>query len=284
MPATTGTPRARALAAALRQARAAAGIGVRELARRLDITHSTISYWETGRRVPRVEDVAGVLAAIHVSGDERERILDLARGAGESDWLTVGMPGVSQKLAGVLECERTAIRITEWLPWSIPGLLQTSDYARVIIGPDEAKLTLRLARRDILTRREPVEFRALIGEPALRQVIGGCDIMVHQLRSLLETPRNATVQVVQIGRGWHPGLAGPFILYEFAEAPAIVHLEPYRSSAFVYNERDVEDYKRAADTLRKEVAMSPQETTGLIADVIKELETTSDRTRTSRAR
>ncbi len=223
----------------------------------------------------RPEDVGGFLAAIGVSGDERERILDLARGAGESDWLIVGMPGVSQKLSGVLECERTAVRITEWLPWSIPGLIQTSDYAREIIGPDEAKLTLRLARRDALTRHKPVEFCALLGEPALRQVIGSRSVMAHQLRSLLSTPENVTVQVVTIGSGWHPGIAGPFILYDFAGSPSIVHLEHYRSSAFVYNERDVEGYKGAADTLRREVAISPADSAKLIADVIAELETTA---------
>lgn len=272
MAATTGTPRARALAAALREARVSGGIGLRELARRINISHTLVSQWENGHRLPKTEDVATVLTGIGVSAEERARIVELARHAGESDWLTAGIPGVSQKLAGVIECERTAVRITEWLPWSIPGLLQTSDYAREIIGPDEAKLTLRLARRDVLTRRQPVELRAIIGEPALRQVIGSNSVMAHQLSNLLSAPGNVTVQVVRIGHGWHPGLAGPFILYEFASSPPIVHLEPYRSSTFVYNERDVTDYARAADLLCERVAMSPEKSSKLIVEVINEME------------
>ena len=51
-----------------------------------------------------------------------------------------------------------------------------------------------------------------------------------------------------------------------------MHLEPYRSSSFVYNEHDVEDYRRAAETLRKELAMSPEDSRKFIADVIKEVE------------
>lgn len=272
MAATTGTPRARALAAALREARTSRDIGLRALARQINVSHTLVSQWENAHRLPKVEDVLVVVTGIGLDAAERARIVELARHAGDSDWLTAGVPGVSQKMMGVLECERTAVCITEWLPWSIPGLLQTSEYARAVIGPDEAKLNVRIARRDILTRRNPVEFHAVIGEPGLRQIIGGNDIMIHQLGSLTEAPSNVTVQAVPIDRGWHPGLAGPFILYEFAESPAIVHLEPYRSSSFVYNEHDVEDYRRAAETLRKELAMSPEDSRKFIADVIKEVE------------
>ncbi|MGH3096482.1 MAG: helix-turn-helix domain-containing protein [Streptosporangiales bacterium] len=274
MAATTDTPRARALAAALRNARMSREIGLRELSRKISLSHTLISQWEQGHRLPKIEDVAAVLTGLGAEAEERTRIVELARRAGDSDWLTTGVPGASQKLDGVVECERTAVRITEWLPWSIPGLLQTSEYARAVIGDDEGLLTLRLARRDILTRREPVEFHAIIGEPGLRQTIGGADVMSHQLRSLLNTPANATVQTVRIGDGWHPGVAGPFILYEFAESPPIVHLEPFRSSSFVYNEHDVSDYMRAAEMIRGKVAMSPEDSAGLIVDVIKELETT----------
>lgn len=274
MVATTGTPRARALAAELRAARTSRDIGLRELARRIGISHTMVSQWENGHRLPKPEDVAAVLTGIGVDAAERTRIVELARHAGDKDWLVAGIPGAGQQMTGVLECERTAFRITEWIPWSIPGLLQTSDYARVVIGSDEAKLNLRLARRDILARRNPVEFRAIIGEPGLRQIIGDNDVMIHQLHNLMNIPSNVSVQVVPIGRGWHPGLPGTFILYEFDHAPAIVHLEPFRSSSFVYNEHDVTDYKNAADTLREEVAMSPEESARFIADVIEELEAT----------
>ncbi|MBA0125246.1 helix-turn-helix transcriptional regulator [Haloechinothrix sp. YIM 98757] len=274
MRATTGSPRARALSAALRDARVSRDVGLRELARRVGISHTLVSQWEQGHRLPKTEDVAAVLTGLGVNAEERERIVELARHAGDSDWLTVGHLGASQRLAGVMECERTAVRITEWLPWMIPGLLQTSDYAREIIGPDESRLTLRLARRDVLTRREPVEFHAVIGEPGLRETVGSPGVMAHQLKTLQDSPSNVTVQVVPIGRGWHPGIVGPFILYEFPDSPPIVHIEPYRSSAFVYNERDVSDYQSAADMLRKEVAMSPDDSARLIADVITEWETT----------
>lgn len=115
------------------------------------------------------------------------------------------------------------------------------------------------------------------GEPGLRQTIGGASVMARQLRRLLDTPANVTVQVVPVGELWHPGVAGPFIRYEFAESSATVHIEPYRSSAFVYNEHDVADFTRAVETIRQEVAMSPEDSAELIADVSKELGRTQRR-------
>lgn len=281
MPATTtGTPKARALASALRRAREAHNIGVRALARQLGIPHSVVSYWETGKRTPRIEDIGGYLAAIGVSGAERERILDLGRNVNQHNWLTAG---ANEHLSGVLECERTAATITEWSPLVVPGLLQTSDYTRSIIGAGdgdsetEPRVLLRAGRRDILTKTDPTRMHAMIGEPALHVRIGGDHIHTEQLRNLLKLARdldNLTVQVVRTALDWHPGMAGPFVLYDFPDSPPIVHLEHHRSSAFLYETDDLTAYREAADTIRTEMAMSPEDSAGLIADVINTQETT----------
>ncbi|HVV23284.1 MAG TPA: helix-turn-helix transcriptional regulator [Pseudonocardiaceae bacterium] len=283
MPVTNNamTPRAKALAAALRQARDNTGVAGREIARRLGVSHAAVSHWETGKRVPRLEDVASLLAVLGVTGDDRERILELARHAADPDWLTVGIPGVVQQLAGVMECERTAKFIAEWSPWVIPGLLQSSDYARAIIGAGgvspadvEARLIVRLGRRDVLSRRDLDELVVLIGEPAIRQEIGGPAVMAEQLRYLLRLAGSGiTMQVVPIGKGWHPGLAGPFIFYRFADSPSIVHIEHHRSSAFVFDDNDVAGYADAVATVRG-AALNPTESAVLINEVIAALETT----------
>ncbi|TCP49204.1 DNA-binding XRE family transcriptional regulator [Tamaricihabitans halophyticus] len=276
MPVNTGiSPRARALSAALRTARERSSLTQRDVASKLDVQYTTISHWETGRRAPNTEDVASLLAVLGVRNEERERILELARRASESDWLVAGVRGATQQLAGVMECERTANAITDWSPWLVPGLLQTTDYARAVIGAGitdygavEGKLTLRLARRDVLSR---VRFTALLGEPALRQVIGGPQVMVEQLRSLTRPAANVTVRIVPIGTGWHPGLAGPFIIYEFPDADTIVHLEHHRSGAFVYNDEDVAEYGQAARVVGEE-ALSPADSAEFIRSVLAKLE------------
>lgn len=278
---TTATPRAGALAAAMREARERSGLGVRKLAGLLGVSHSTVVGWERGRHVPAVETVSAYLALVGVTGDERERILDLARGAAEPDWLAVGIPGIGSALAGVMECERTATRITDWSPMLIPGLLQTSDYARAVIGGGdnlprhlvETRVTLRLGRRDVLTRPKPAHLVALIGLPAIRQCIGGRDVMLGQLRYLLDISRldTVTVRLVDVEGDWHPGLMGPFTVYDFPSAPSIVHLEHHRSGVFLSDRQDVEAYRAAIDTVTR-VAMSPAESAQLIATRIADLQ------------
>ncbi|WP_158887188.1 helix-turn-helix domain-containing protein [Amycolatopsis anabasis] len=273
MSANTLGPRARALAGALRQARESTGISLRKLAAIMEISPSVVSYWETAVRVPSLEEVANYLFALGVPRKRRAEIFDLARPVSIPDWLTVGAPGVTQQLAGAIECERDATSIVNWSLGAIPGLLQTGDYARAIIGqhtPEaEAKVQLRLSRQKILNGRQPVRFTALISELALRQVIGGAEVMSEQLEYLVFAARreNITLRVVPIGEGWHPGLIGPFITYNFAAAPSIVHLEHHRSGVFLFDNEDVTAYKEA-ETRIVEAGLSPEESIRFAAEAV----------------
>lgn len=281
MAATTSaanTPRARALSAALREARLAKGVGQRELARMLSISHTDLSLWENSRRVPNVEQVVMILTALRVEPVERERILDLARSAREPNWLTVGMSGITQQLAGAIESERAASAITEWRPGIVPGLLQIPDYARVIVSQNgrvatdvEPRLLLRVGRQEILTRGRPTRFDVLLGELALREPIASPLVMAEQLDHLVrmcDRP-NITIWIVPALIGWHPGSAGPFILYDFPDSPSVVHLEHFSSGAFVPDVSNVRDYQYAVSAL-KDLAMAPDESISFIAQIAAE--------------
>ena len=275
MAATAGTPRARALSAALREARQTSGLGLRALARQLELSHVQISNWETGARVPNVETVAMILAAIRTAPAERERILDLARNVREPNWLTVGTQGIPQQLAGVVECERAATSIVEWSPMAVPGLLQTLEYTRAIKqtgGLPQADIELRVmlsaSRSEVITRPDPVEFHALIGEAGLHEPIGPKGVMAGQLRHLLvlaEKP-NVSVRIVPLGMGWHPGWSGPFVLYEFPDTSPVVYFEHHSSGAFIPAEHEVREYRKAVDWLR-DIAMGEAESARRIAEL-----------------
>ncbi|MER7011980.1 helix-turn-helix transcriptional regulator [Saccharopolyspora sp. NPDC000359] len=280
MPATAGTPRARALSAALRDARLTNGMGSRELARHLELSHTQISHWENGHRVPNVETVAMILTALRVSPRERERILDLARNVAEPNWLTVGMNGIPQQLAGVVECERSASAIVEWSPMVIPGLLQTSDYTRAIkVAAQlshtdvELRVMLNVSRREVITQRDPVSFHAVIGEGGLYEPIGPEGVMLDQLRHLAEmTVRpNVVVQLMPQRIGWHPGWAGPFVFYEFPDTSPVVHFEHHSSGAFIPTEHDVTEYKKAVSWLR-DIAMDEADSLAHIEKAISHWE------------
>lgn len=278
--------RSRQLSAVLRGVLKQADVSAREAARRLGVSHTWVNSWlsESDPKPPKSEDVAALLAVVDVTGEERDRILHLARSE-DADWLASGPPGMNPQLASVMECERDATAITACSPLVIPGLLQTSDYARTVISRGSTGLSsheidsmvmVRNARRDILVRRNPVTFHAFIGLPAIHGGIGGREVMVDQLEHVLEMGKrdNVTVQVLDLSADWHPAHAGQFVIYEAADLPPTVYLEHRRSGAFLDSESDVSAYQASAEQIRRE-AMSPDHSAGLIADVItRALETT----------
>lgn len=270
--------RARSLKAALRSALEDSGMSRRAVADRLDVSHTKVNRWLSDDwPPPNAADAARLLTGIGVTGDEWDRVVSIANGA-DADWLVSGPPGINPQLASVLECERYAVRIFEWQPLVWPGLLQSSDYARAVIsssgalGPAEveARVLMRVGRRDALTRARPVEFTAVVGMPAVHGRIGGPAVMADQLSHVrgVTARDNVTIQVLDLGGGWTPAHAGAFILYEFdGDLPPTVYLEHYRSGAFLVDEADVAAYQAAAETIRR-AAMSPELSAGLIADAI----------------
>ncbi|MDT7729621.1 MAG: hypothetical protein QOI21_6197 [Actinomycetota bacterium] len=225
--------------------------------------------------MPTTEEVAGILGCLRVIGDEKAELLELARNAHEPNWLEA-----PQALPAVVECERTAAAIFVWSPALIPGPLQIAEYARPILelppSPEiEQLLMIRMARQEVLTRLNPSPYTAILGASALRQGIGGAVGMAAQLQHLLVMARknSCTIRVMAAGIGWHPGLVGPFTVFDFDDLPAIVSVEHHRGSAYLYDEDYVAGYRAAANIVLN-LAMSEQESLALIAEVITELEAT----------
>jgi transcriptional regulator with XRE-family HTH domain len=278
--------RARQLAAVLRGVLKGADLSAREAARRLGKSHTWVNDWlrETDPKPPKAEDVSALLAIADVTGEERDRILQLAR-SDEPDWLVSGPPGMNPQLASVMECERDATRISVWSPLMVPGLLQTSAYARSVISRGSPSLSgaelenmvmLRNARRDILSRPNPVQLDAFIGLPAILGGVGGPNVMAGQLEYVQEMARrdNINIQVFDLSGEWFPAHLGQFVIYESEGLPPTVYLEHHRSGSFLDGESDVSAYQTAVQQL-KEAAMSPDRTAELIADVLtRSLETT----------
>lgn len=279
MASNSDTPRSRALGAEIRQARERAGLKQEQLGSRISRSKSHISRWENGRLIPSEADTAQVLQALDIQGAERSRLLELARDALDPNWIA---PGVDRQLAALTEYERTATAIVNVEPLVIPGLMQTYDYARHVMiefgattGDADQRAQIRLGRQHVLTKASAPRFTAIIGEHALRYPLCSDDVMVEQLRHLLKLANlgNVALRVVQLAQPAAPMLAGPWALLEFARTKPVVHLEQYKSSATITDEKSVEGYRQAIDTLCQ-TAMSPVDSTRLIADVIENKETT----------
>ncbi|GGM43442.1 transcriptional regulator [Longimycelium tulufanense] len=274
------TPRARALGAQLRQARKEAGLTMRELAEKLKLqSHAPIGHWESGARPPKVEDVATYLAAVGVSGSRREEILALARRPDGPQWVSVGMPAQREQLAALCEFERTATHITEVTPLLVPGLLQTADYARAIMARSgkspaevETRVAIRLGRRSVL-ERDSLRFIAMVGEAALRTVVGGVHAMTEQLRFLLKaaTWPSVGIRVIPLEADWYPAMEGAFTIFRFSDSDPIVCLENRISGMFLHRPEDVDAYE-AAQAMMDGIAMGVTESLKFISDRVSRLE------------
>jgi transcriptional regulator with XRE-family HTH domain len=273
----TNTSRARALGAELRAARKAAGMTLEQLAGQLGRAHSDLSRWETGKRLPSEADTAAVLGILRVTGDERHRLLQLARDAADPNWVA---PGVDKQLAALIEDEKTASRITNVEPLIVPGLLQTEGYATSIMvgagatrGQAEQRVLVRLGRQRLLDRRNAPELVAIIGEHALHYPPCSRDVMVDQLRHLsavAERP-NVTIMVLPFDVGYSPALEGPFVLLEFTQGAPVVQQEHYRSTTTLTDTKDVRDYVEAVAAIRG-ATLSPADSAELITKLGDELE------------
>jgi transcriptional regulator with XRE-family HTH domain len=275
-----GTPKAKALGTELRKAREDAGFGQRELADKIGISHSTLSRYENGSRSPEPESLATILGAIGVSAEKREDLLELSREPDRTNWLSVGRTEQQRQLGTLLDYEAEATVITNVSPLLVPGLLQTGDYARAIMEeggvPAEeisTRVSVRLGRRDALTRKDPAHLRAVTGEAVLRQNIGGPQVMLEQLQYLARMAGlpNVEIRVIPMKCGWHPGHDGPFNLVEFADRTPVVHLENRRAGLFFHEEEDTAVYVDAAEKVLR-AALSPEDSAQLIDEITNEHE------------
>jgi transcriptional regulator with XRE-family HTH domain len=274
---TSSGPAARTLAASLREEREGRNVGLRRLAEMLGILPQVLSLWEKGQRLPSVEDVSAILALLGVTGEKRDRIRTLARHAREPNWLASSNSDLPFALTTRLNLESTATAITTWSPLLVPGLLQTPGYIRSIMDSSpvtveqaDKRLRVRLDRQRILTRREPVRFSALIGERSLHENFGGDGIMSDQVDHLVEMSQrqNITLRVVPAEIGYHPGLIGPFDIYDFADAPPITSVEHVHSTAFLHEHEQTAGHRQVAKLL-KELALSEETSRSLLREAAR---------------
>jgi transcriptional regulator with XRE-family HTH domain len=245
---------------------------LRELARRTGIDHTTLSRYESGIRRPSADHVALILDGLGVEDPEREQLLVLVRRDAPGE-LVVGVPSIGRQLAQLMGYERAATRITEIAPFVIPGLLQTPGYAQAVLsgGSDiDRRVKLRMDRAEIINRpNDPVELRAIIHMEALTRPVAPASVIRAQLGHLLRMARlpNVTIQLVQnYDPWWMPCLAGSFIVIELAEETPVVHIEHYRSGAFIWAAEEVRSYAAAAEEIAQK-AMTPAHTVKVLAEM-----------------
>jgi transcriptional regulator with XRE-family HTH domain len=255
--------------AELRRLRAAAGISQEDLAQQISYSASLVGMIETARRAP-ARDFALRCDGVLGTGGTLARL-----------WPLVSQEALPRWFRPFAEIEREATSIRTWEPLIVPGLLQTEDYARALITgwqPGDAAETVeqqvaaRMERQHLLDRADPPLIWAIIGEAALRNPVGGPDVLHDQLIRLLDTetahPR-LIIQVVPLTAGAHPGLEGPLVLVARTSESDAAYLEVQGRGHVVDRADEVAHYGLLYDMLRA-VALPPDASRAMIADCAKE--------------
>src|SRR5262249_24506797 len=130
----------------------------------------------------------------------------------------------------------------------VPGLLQTEDYAKVVIREYAGDVgqeyintlaEIRMARQEQLLSRDPLPTQYFILDEAVisrrvgAKLPGGRGIMPAQLRLLVEIAQrpNVTLQIIPFESGAHFGMKGGFTLLEFdADLGEVLYIDNARGS------------------------------------------------------
>jgi transcriptional regulator with XRE-family HTH domain len=233
------------LRAELIRLRKDSGLTQEQVALDLDWSPSKLIRVEGGRSLVTKVDLDALLTEYGItSASHRERLQTLNRGSRERAWWAAYRESAHPTYVDYVGYEAGAsfIRTFQW--GTVPGLLQTPEYAEALtsnsvdaprVGP---AVKFRLQRQAEMAKRSaPPRQYFVVDEAVIRRHVGireDPDIMPAQLRHIAERSEDdasLTFRVIPFKAGAHPGLAGPFTLLEFEGAmPDLLYLDAGREA------------------------------------------------------
>lgn len=260
--AATGSPtvRRRRLAAELRRLR-----GKRtgtEVARALGWSSAKISRYELGQGGFPLVEVEKLLDLYEVTGPRRVQLLALAADANERGWWEDYADVLAPEYMEFIGLEAEADTETHFQVETVPGLLQTRDYAwhihnavqATVLTPPrivDRRVEVRMIRQRVLTERSPaLELAVVLDESALLRKVGDRSVMYAQLIHLAQQAElpNVDVRVMTLNRD-SSVMAGSFVIFGFGPRQGagaladVASTESITSEMYVEGETDTYAYR-----------------------------------------
>lgn len=271
------TFRGKRLIGELRRLREAAGLSQDQVGRQLGWHFTRVSRIERGVSAVSPADTARLLDLFGVSAAVRDPLVQLARDAAVTGWWAA----YGDVFTGsYIDMEDAATTIQDWELSGVPGLLQTSAYARAFIRtgtPDapeqeiEQRVRARMARKPLLERDDPPAMQAVLDEAIFRRVPVDREVMGGQIRALLDVPSNVTVQVLPFAAGLHAGVGGSIVVLRFPEllSPPKAYAEGPGGDTYV---ESIQGVKRCIFVFEaaQRAALSPEDSTAWLAKLAEE--------------
>jgi transcriptional regulator with XRE-family HTH domain len=258
------TSRRRRLGLELRRLREAVDLTGDDVAKQLGWSVSKVSRIEKARAAVPWSDVSDLLDIYNVDGETRAALIQLCKDSKQQAWWQPYNDVLAsfKNLANYIDLESAASSLRIYTPLTIPGLLQTEDYARAIIATArplelteeevERRIELRLHRQEVIARDPPLRLWAIMDEAALHRQVGGDKVMRGQLARLASAARHPdiTLQVIPYGAGGHVAMAGAFSLFSFVEDPDVLSVEAVTGTLYLDRDADIRRATLCFDHLR----------------------------------
>lgn len=278
--------RLRRLSAELRRSRQEANFTASQVAKEVGWTHPKVTKMETGvsKRI-KPDDLDKLMDLYGITDPERRDSMQaLAKDARLRGWWSKYKDVFKNESLPDFEAEASLLRTYQ--SQVIPGLLQTPAYTEAIFrgGRDtdpheiERRVEARMARREILTRFDPVRLRAVVDESAFQRPVGGPKVLISQLKYLLHMAQmpHVDIQMLPINKGAHSGLTAPFTILDFPNPldTPIVCVETLVDALYLEEAHEIDLYSATFEDIQAS-AISAADTTEYVTNHIKTLEGTS---------
>ncbi|GAA0321734.1 helix-turn-helix transcriptional regulator [Actinoallomurus spadix] len=160
-----------------------------------------------------------------------------------------------------IELEAQAGLIRAFTPQVVPGLLQTEDYARVLmdIGQNPSALDEMVAGRmerqaSVFDRETPAQAWFVLDEAVLHRAVGGRDVMRAQLIKLrdMTSRTNVHVRILPFESITYAGLEGMFVTLTLHDSTEIAYHEGPSVSHLTQDPAVVNEYHMRFDLVMGE--------------------------------
>ncbi|WP_108988174.1 helix-turn-helix domain-containing protein [Streptomyces coelicoflavus] len=223
---------------------------------------------EGGKRIPRQEYL-----------DRADEVLG-AGGLLSAAWEDVKKVRYPKKVRELGKLEAKAVEIALYECHIVPGLLQTREHARAVIGaaqppysPDDVErmVATRLARQTVFEREPAPALSFVLEEGPLRRPIGGTMVWREQLERLLQVGRlhNVVLQVMRTGCDTHSGLDGRIELLKFPDGTAVGRSDGAFNNRPITEPKHLRILELRYGTIRAQ-ALSPGESLAFIEQLLGE--------------
>ncbi|WP_033286847.1 helix-turn-helix domain-containing protein [Streptomyces sp. NRRL F-525] len=253
----------RTFGAMLQALREHAGLSREAFGRQIGYSKHTVESVELGRRMPdtqfvdRSEPVLGNTGAVRRGAEHLER-----------------RPGLAAWFRQWALKEKTAITLYTYECRTIPGLLQTEEFARTLFlgqlpplddAQIEAQWVERAKRQELLTERPNTAFSFILEEGLFLRRTGGLEVTRKLIDHVLKVARfrNVEIQIMPQLRESHAGLDGPMQLLETPNNTWFAYCEGQRGGLLISESKEVSVLQQRYARMRSQ-ALTSEESMSLL--------------------